>query len=135
MLPEFYNQLGAMHGTIMVFLGVVPLVVGAFGNYFRRQPSRVVKGVQGRYEMGSGSVERRPAAVIMDLSSPDCELTGEELATKVRDALGEVVPLVLISNRSDIEARLDAVRAGCSSYFVKPVNYSDFGPWFCLKMG
>ena len=32
-LPEFYNQLGAMHGTIMVFLGVVPLAVGAFGNY------------------------------------------------------------------------------------------------------
>ncbi len=32
MLPEFYNELGAMHGTIMVFLGVVPLVVGAFGN-------------------------------------------------------------------------------------------------------
>ena len=34
MLPEFYNQLGAMHGTIMIFLGVVPLAVGAFGNYF-----------------------------------------------------------------------------------------------------
>lgn len=33
MLPEFYNQLGAMHGTIMIFLGVVPLAVGAFGNY------------------------------------------------------------------------------------------------------
>jgi cytochrome c oxidase subunit 1 len=33
MLPEYYNQLGAMHGTIMVFLGVVPLAVGAFGNY------------------------------------------------------------------------------------------------------
>jgi cytochrome c oxidase subunit 1 len=33
MVPEFYNQLGAMHGTIMVFLGVVPLAVGAFGNY------------------------------------------------------------------------------------------------------
>jgi len=32
MLPEFYNELGAMHGTIMVFLGVVPLVVSAFGN-------------------------------------------------------------------------------------------------------
>ncbi|MBI3096938.1 MAG: cbb3-type cytochrome c oxidase subunit I [Planctomycetes bacterium] len=29
----FYNQLGAMHGTIMVFLGVVPIAVGAFGNY------------------------------------------------------------------------------------------------------
>src|SRR5579862_4069904 len=33
MLPEFYNQLTAMHGTTMVFLGVVPLAVGAFGNY------------------------------------------------------------------------------------------------------
>jgi cytochrome c oxidase subunit 1 len=33
MQPEFYNQLGAMHGTIMVFLAVVPLLVGAFGNY------------------------------------------------------------------------------------------------------
>jgi cytochrome c oxidase subunit 1 len=33
MLPEFYNELGAMHGTIMVFLGVVPLAVGAFGNF------------------------------------------------------------------------------------------------------
>src|SRR5437588_10187267 len=33
MLPEFYNQLGAMHGTIMVFLGFVPLAVGGFGNF------------------------------------------------------------------------------------------------------
>src|SRR6266850_5849661 len=33
MLPEFYNELGAMHGTIMVFLGVVPLAVGGFGNF------------------------------------------------------------------------------------------------------
>ena len=33
MLPNLYNQLGAMHGTIMVFMGIVPLAVGAFGNY------------------------------------------------------------------------------------------------------
>ncbi|HSY51419.1 MAG TPA: cbb3-type cytochrome c oxidase subunit I [Thermoanaerobaculia bacterium] len=33
LLPEAYNQLGAMHGTIMIFLGIVPLAVGAFGNY------------------------------------------------------------------------------------------------------
>ena len=32
--PEMYNSLGAMHGTIMIFLGVVPLAFGAFGNYF-----------------------------------------------------------------------------------------------------
>lgn len=33
-LPEFYNQLVAMHGTVMVFLAVVPLAAGAFANYF-----------------------------------------------------------------------------------------------------
>lgn len=33
MLPEFYNSLGAMHGTIMVFMGIVPIAVGGFGNY------------------------------------------------------------------------------------------------------
>lgn len=31
--PDLYNMFGAMHGTIMVFLGVVPLAFGAFGNY------------------------------------------------------------------------------------------------------
>lgn len=33
MSPDLYNSFGAMHGTIMIFLGVVPLAVGAFGNY------------------------------------------------------------------------------------------------------
>ncbi|HSA58155.1 MAG TPA: cbb3-type cytochrome c oxidase subunit I [bacterium] len=33
MSPDLYNSFGAMHGTIMVFLGVVPLAVGGFGNY------------------------------------------------------------------------------------------------------
>jgi cytochrome c oxidase subunit I len=32
-LPDLYNSFGAMHGTIMVFLAIVPLAVGAFGNY------------------------------------------------------------------------------------------------------
>jgi cytochrome c oxidase subunit 1 len=30
---DLYNMFGAMHGTIMVFLGVVPLGFAAFGNY------------------------------------------------------------------------------------------------------
>lgn len=30
---DLYNSFGAMHGTIMIFMGIVPLVFGAFGNY------------------------------------------------------------------------------------------------------
>jgi len=33
MSADLYNSFGAMHGTIMVFLAVVPLAFGAFGNY------------------------------------------------------------------------------------------------------
>jgi cytochrome c oxidase subunit I len=33
MTPEFYNSLGAMHGTIMVFLGIIPIGFAGFGNY------------------------------------------------------------------------------------------------------
>ena len=33
MTPDFYNTLGAMHGTIMVFFGIVPVAFAAFGNY------------------------------------------------------------------------------------------------------
>src|SRR6266436_2744695 len=33
MTPEFYNSLGAMHGTIMVFLGIIPIAFAGFGNY------------------------------------------------------------------------------------------------------
>lgn len=33
MQAQFYNALGAMHGTIMIFLGVVPFGFAAFGNY------------------------------------------------------------------------------------------------------
>ncbi|MQA90466.1 MAG: cytochrome c oxidase subunit I [Gemmatimonas sp.] len=33
MLPEFYNSLMTMHGTIMIFFAVMPLLVGVFANY------------------------------------------------------------------------------------------------------
>ncbi len=38
MTPDFYNSLGAMHGTIMIFLGVVPLAFAAFRK-FRCSPA------------------------------------------------------------------------------------------------
>ncbi len=33
MTADLYNSFGAMHGTIMVFLAIVPLAFAAFGNY------------------------------------------------------------------------------------------------------
>ena len=33
MPPEFYNKLFTMHGTVMIFLVVIPILAGAFGNF------------------------------------------------------------------------------------------------------
>src|SRR6266404_6996764 len=33
MQPDLYNAFGAMHGTIMVFLAIVPIAFAAFGNF------------------------------------------------------------------------------------------------------
>src|SRR3989442_15274829 len=32
MSPDLYNAFGAMHGTIMVFMAIVPMAFAAFGN-------------------------------------------------------------------------------------------------------
>src|SRR5947208_11452659 len=33
MMPDLYNAFGAMHGTIMVFLAIVPIAFAPFGNF------------------------------------------------------------------------------------------------------
>ena len=33
MPPEFYNKLFTMHGTVMIFLVIIPILTGAFGNF------------------------------------------------------------------------------------------------------
>ncbi len=76
-------------------------------------------------DLSSPDEPRRPAAVILDLSSPAGLQGAAGAASRVREAFGADVPIVFISQRSDIWARLEAVRAGCSGYFVKPVNFSD----------
>ncbi len=33
MLPEFYNQLFTIHASVMIFFAIIPILVGAFGNF------------------------------------------------------------------------------------------------------
>ncbi len=33
MVPEYYNMLFTIHGSVMIFFGIIPILVGAFGNY------------------------------------------------------------------------------------------------------
>ncbi len=33
MVPEYYNMLFTMHGSVMIFLVIIPILVGSFGNF------------------------------------------------------------------------------------------------------
>lgn len=61
--------------------------------------------------------QRLPDAVIMDMMLPEGQLAGADAAMKLTSL--HKVPVVFVSVRDDQEARLAAVRAGASGYFIK----------------
>jgi diguanylate cyclase (GGDEF)-like protein len=69
--------------------------------------------------------EKPPAAIIADIVFPEGELAGVEAVSGLLKELAVPLPVIFISARNDLSARLMAVRAGGNAYFVKPVNITD----------
>jgi len=65
---------------------------------------------------------RIPDALIVDIILEGEELAGTNIIESLRSALPPNTPFIIYSSRSDFKARLAAVRAGASAYFVKPVD-------------
>jgi PAS domain S-box-containing protein len=64
-----------------------------------------------------------PMAVVMDLVFPDDDSGGLELLAKYKSVFSEHhIPVVVLSVRDDMMARLQAFRAGASRYLSKPVD-------------
>lgn len=66
-----------------------------------------------------------PATMIVDLVLPEGDLAGAKLAQRFQALAEEQIPLIFISVRDDWDARLAAVRGGCHSYLVKPIDFSE----------
>lgn len=66
----------------------------------------------------------RPAALIIDLLLPDGQLIETGLIAALQQELTDPLPVIFTSHRTDMTARLHAVRAGGHSYFSKPVDIS-----------
>lgn len=75
----------------------------------------------------AGELERhRPDILIVDVMLSQGELAGVQAVAEARRAWSGAWPkVVFLSARGDLEARLEAVRAGGDAYFTKPV---DLGP-------
>jgi len=64
----------------------------------------------------------RPSAILMDMTLPEGEFGGAEVIRRVNNGEQKPVPVVFMSVRKDFEARLQAVRAGATHYFTKPLD-------------
>ncbi|MGK2952043.1 MAG: PAS domain-containing protein [Thiobacillus sp.] len=63
-----------------------------------------------------------PAAVVMDMVLFEAATAGAELLAELKASGVRCPPLVFLSVRDDLEARLAAFRAGACRYLVKPVE-------------
>ncbi|UCE88636.1 MAG: EAL domain-containing protein, partial [Pseudomonadota bacterium] len=69
-----------------------------------------------------GLSEETPDAVLLDVVFPEGGLAGVEAVANIRVLCGTRTPVLFISVRNDITARLRAVRAGGDAYLTKPLD-------------
>jgi len=65
---------------------------------------------------------KKPAAIVMAMMFPEYEDAGAQAIDNLRRDYASTVPVIFISERSDIEARLLALRSGAMHYLIKPFN-------------
>lgn len=63
-----------------------------------------------------------PSVIIMDIVFKDGNVAGAEGISKLKQKVEVCPPVIFISVRNDIEARLSAARAGATRYFCKPLD-------------
>ena len=62
-----------------------------------------------------------PDLVILDIMLPD--ISGIEVCTRVRQVLDMVnLPIILLSGRTELEAKIEGLEAGADDYVTKPVD-------------
>lgn len=64
----------------------------------------------------------RPAAMVMDVIFSEGDAAGTGLLEKLKCSQAHCPPVILVSARDDLPARLAAIRAGACRYLVKPVD-------------
>lgn len=67
-------------------------------------------------------LDERPAAVVMDMIFAQGDTAGATTIATLGLGAGNGVPVVFVSVRDDISARLAAFRAGASRYLAKPLD-------------
>ncbi|GIV98141.1 MAG: hypothetical protein KatS3mg057_2798 [Herpetosiphonaceae bacterium] len=70
-----------------------------------------------------GVAQEPPAALILKLIAPEDTSLVAQTIREIQQGRELPLPVIFISSRDDIDARLQAVRAGCDAYFTMPPDF------------
>lgn len=73
-------------------------------------------------DLQDGLKKELPVAILMDIVFPEEGLTGAEEIIRLREGYGDKLAVYFVSVRDDVDARIQAIRAGGKGYFLKPVD-------------
>ncbi len=65
--------------------------------------------------------------ILLDISFPESPVRGITWMEEFKTTLAAQAPIIVMSARSDIVARIRALRAGAAAYLAKPINRDDIG--------
>lgn len=71
-------------------------------------------------DLERGLDQALPAAVIVDIILPEGPLAGARGIATLRTLRKVPIPVLFLTVRNDLQARIEAVRAGADAYFTKP---------------
>lgn len=70
-------------------------------------------------------ISQPPSVVIMDVSFPDNAYGGPLAMSDLKNKVGTPFPVLYLSCHSHFHARINAIKAGCDGYYVKPAATTD----------
>ncbi|MBI5040559.1 MAG: EAL domain-containing protein [Gammaproteobacteria bacterium] len=76
-------------------------------------------------ELRQAMQRRAPEIILADVQSTQDRLAGIEAVDGLRSEFGTDIPVIFLSTRTDLVARLAAVRAGGLGFFPKPVDFDE----------
>jgi len=121
---ELSNTPPVLHNAVDKLVYLVdddPIVLEILGAQLKQSGYRV-KTHSELASLYSDLIHETPSLIILDIVFPQGPLAGIEALQTLRVKTGFQIPVIFISARSDMTARLSALRAGGNAFYTKPVD-------------
>ncbi len=116
------DEVKQVHGSNLVYLAEEDKILAKDLVINLKQAGYQVQHFAELSDFEAACEKEIPIAFIMDIVFRESYSAGADVITRLKENLEACPPVIFISARDDIEARLAAVRAGAQYYFYKPLD-------------